>query len=267
MKTTAVLALLCLLASSFPASAGSVYELATRTMRGDEIDRMTFYEDGDQSRMDQNGTATGSMTVIFKEEGFYVIDHAQKNYILMDKAMLDQIGTQISEAMKQMEAQLAAMPPEQRAMVEQMMEGGLPGMGSGQGMGKGPVLDIQPVGEGRWKSYDCRKYEMLEDGVKIQEMCVTDYSEIDSSGALRKSFKEMGEFMSQLFDSMPFGGQGVRNPLEMINEIDGFPVHAKDFESGVAVTETTLESVAQRDIDASMFELPAGYEQMDPFNP
>ncbi|MDJ0759045.1 MAG: DUF4412 domain-containing protein [Woeseiaceae bacterium] len=266
MKTTAALSLLGLLAASVSANAGTVYELATRTMQGEEIDRMTFYEDGDQSRMDQEGTATGSMTVIFKKEGFYVIDHQQKNYILMDKAMLDQISSQISEAMKQMEAQLAAMPPEQRAMVKEMMEAEMPGMGSGLGMGKGPVLDIKPLGEGRWKSYDCRKYEMLEDGVKIQEMCVTDYSEIDSSGALRESFRQMGEFMSQLFDSMPFGGQGVRNPLEMINEIDGFPVHAIDFENGVAVTETTIESAAEQDIDASMFELPDGYQQMDPFN-
>ncbi|MDJ0917045.1 MAG: DUF4412 domain-containing protein [Woeseiaceae bacterium] len=267
MKTTAALPILSLLAASMSANAGTVYELATRTMLGEEIDRLTFYEDGDQSRMDQNGTETGSMTVIFKEEGFYVIDHAQKNYILMDKAMLDQISTQISEAMKQMEAQLAAMPPDQRAMVEEMMKSQMPGMGSGRGMGKGPVLDIKPVGEGRWKSYDCRKYEMLEDGVKIQEMCVTDYSEVDSSGALRESFREMGDFMSQLFESMPFGGQGVRNPLEMINKIDGFPVHAIDFENGVAVTETTLESAATKNIDAAMFELPAGYQQMDPFNP
>ena len=267
MRKSLVQPLLVFLLASPIANAGTVYELATRTMLGEEIDRMTFYEDGDQSRMDQAGTATGSMTVIFKEEGFYVIDHAQKNYILMDKEMLDQISTQISEAMKQMEAQLAAMPPEQRAMVEEMMKSQMPGMGSGRGMGNGPVLEIKPVGEGSWKSYDCRKYEMLEDGVKIQEMCVTDYSEVDSSGALRESFKEMGEFMSQLFESMPFGGQGVRNPLEMINKIDGFPVHAVDFENGVAVTETTLESAGQKDIDASMFELPAGYQQMDPFNP
>ena len=266
MRKPLVLSLLCCLFASLSVNAGTVYELATRTMKGVEIDRMTFYEDGDQSRMDQKGPATGSMTVIFKEEGFYVIDHAQKNYILMDKAMLDQISTQIGEAMKQMEAQLAAMPPEQRAMVEEMMKAEMPGMGSGRGMGKGPVLDINPLGEGRWESYDCRKYEMLEDGVKIQEMCVADYADIDSSGELRESFNEMGEFLSQLFDSMPFGGQGVKNPLEMINKMDGFPVHAVDFENGVAITETTLESAKQQAIDASMFELPAGYQQMDPFN-
>ena len=266
MKTPVALSILGLLTTSLAANAGTVYEMATRTMQGDDVDRMTFYEDGNQSRMDQNGAASGSMSVIFKEEGFYVIDHAQKNYILMDEAMLDNISSQINDAMKQMEAQLASMPPEQRAMMEQMLEAQMPGMTGKGGMGNGPVLDIRPAGNVRWKSYDCRKFEMLEDGVKIQEICATDYDEIDGSGELRDSFNAMGEFLGKLYDAIPFGGEGVRNPLEMWDRFDGFPVQAIEFENGVAVSETTLESTAQKDIDPSMFEVPAGYAQMDPFN-
>ena len=56
------------------------------------------------------------------------MDHKDKSYIVMDEAMLDEVSAQMSEAMKEMEAQLASMPPEQRAMVEQMMKGQMQGM-------------------------------------------------------------------------------------------------------------------------------------------
>lgn len=260
---TLTLLCLCLLASA--ANAGTVYELVTRTMQGQEVDRMTFYDDGEQSRMDQNGSRSGSMSVIFKDDAFYVLDHAQKSYILMDEAMLDSMSSQINEAMQEMQAQLAAMPPEQRAMVEQMLNDEMPGLAGGQI--SGPVLEVKPAGTGRWESYDCRKYDMFEDGEKIQEICAADYKVVDGTGAIRDSYRSMAKALDRLFEALPFGGQGIQSPLQMESEMNGFPVQAIEFENGVAVRETTLDSTGKQSIDASMFEVPADYKQMDPFNP
>lgn len=254
---------LCLV--TFSAHAGTTYELVTRTMQGEEVDRMTFYDDGTQSRMDQRGSRSGSMSVIFKDDAFYVLDHAQKSFILMDEAMLDQMSSQINSAMQEMQEQLAAMPPEQRAMVEQMLNDEMPGLAGGQMTG--PVLEIKPTGNGRWESYACKKYDMLEDGEKIQEICAADYKAIDGTGALRDSYRDMAKALDRLFEAIPFGGQGIQTPLQMESTMDGFPVHAVEFENGVAARETTLDSTAQQDIDPAMFEVPADYQQMDPFNP
>jgi hypothetical protein len=178
--------------------------------------------------------------------------------------MFEDIGAQISDAMKEMEAQLAALPPEQRAMIEQMMKEQMGGMGMATAM---PVLEIRQLGSGSWQSYDCSLAEMLEDGVKIQEICSVDFDDVDGTGDLRDSYLRMGDLLSKLFDAIPFGGMGLDNPMEMLDELDGFPVRAVEFENGKAIRETILESSRDEAIDAEIFELPADYSRIDPLAP
>lgn len=256
-----LLPFLCLISTQ--AVAGNVIELLTRDMSGQELDRMTFYTESDRSRMDQSG-ADGSFSVIFLDDEFLYLDHAQRNYMVMDEAMLEGIGAQVSEAMKQMEAQLANLPPEQRAMVEQMMSEQMRGEAMTMDI---PVLEIRKLGSDRWQSYDCTLAEMLEDGMKIQEICSVDYDQVDGSGEVRDSFMRMAGLLNKLYDMIPFGGQGVRNPMEMLNELDGFPVRAVEFENGNAVRETILESSTEKAIDAGIFALPSNYARIDPLEP
>ena len=256
-----LLPLLCLV--SAPAIAGNVMEMSTRDMSGKELDRMTFYTEPDRSRMDQTGP-DGSFSVIFLDDEFIYLDHAQKNYMVMDEAMFENIGAQISDAMKEMEAQLAALPPEQRAMVEQMMKDQMGGMGMSMDV---PVLEIRQLGSGSWQSYDCKLAEMLEDGIKIQEICSVDFDEVDGTGDVRDSYMRMGDLLGKLFDAIPFGGMGLDNPMEMLDELDGFPVRAVEFENGKSVRETILESSRDEAIDADMFDLPPDYSRIDPLAP
>lgn len=255
-----LLPILCLV--STPAIAGNVMEMSTRDMSGIEIDHMTFYTESDRSRMDQSG-ADGSYSVIFLDDEFIYLDHGEKNYMVLDEAMFEDIGAQISEAMKEMEAQLAALPPEQRAMVEQMMKEQMGGMGMST---DAPVLEIRQLGRGSWQSYDCAVAEMLEDGIKIQEICSVDFDEVDGTGDLRDSFIRMGDLMSKLFDAIPFGSMGLDNPMQMLDELDGFPVRAVEFENGKAVRETILESSREEAIDDNMFALPPDYSRIDPMS-
>lgn len=256
-----LLPILCLLSTQ--AFAGNVIEMLTRDMSGKELDRMTFYTERDRSRMDQSGS-DGSFSVIFLDDEFIYLDHSEQNYMVMDEAMLEGVGEQMSAAMKEMEAQLAALPPEQRAMVEQMMKDQMGGLGNTMDV---PALEIRQLGPGRWASYDCRRAEMLEDGAKIQEICSVDYDEVDGSGYLRSSFLRMADLLNRLYDAVPFDGQGVRNPMEMLNELNGFPVRTVEFENGKAVRETILESSKEKAIDADIFLLPANYSRIDPLKP
>ena len=256
-----LLPLLCLFSTQ--AFAGNVMEMSTRDMSGDQLDRMTFYTEPDRSRMDQSG-ADGSFSVIFLDDEFIYLDHAQKQYMVMDEAMFEDIGAQISDAMKEMEAQLAALPPEQRAMVEQMMKEQMGSMGMTMDM---PVLEIRQLGAGSWESYDCALAEMLEDGVKIQEICSVDFAEVDGTGDLRDSYMRMGDLLSKLFDAIPFGGMGLDNPMQMLDELEGFPVRAVEFENGKAVRETVLESSREEAIDGDMFALPSDYSRIDSMAP
>jgi hypothetical protein len=255
-----LLPFLCLLSTQ--AVAGNVIEMSTRDMSGKELDRMIFYTEPNRSRMDQGG-ASGDLSIIFRGDDFVYLDHAQKHYMVMDEAMLEGIGSHISEAMKEMEEQLAALPPEQREMVKQMMQEQMGGMGMAVEI---PVLEIRQLGPGRWQSYDCKLAEMLEDGTKIQEICSVDYDEVDGSGDVRDSYMRMASLLSKLYDAIPFGGQGVRNPMDMLDKLDGFPVRAVEFENGQPVRETILESSREEAIEAVTFEVPSGYSRIDPLS-
>lgn len=254
-----LLPFLCLVSAQ--AFAGNVIELSTRDMSGKELGRTVFYTESDRSRMDQSG-ADSAVSVIFLEDEFLMLDHEKKNYMVLDEATLEGMGEQVNAAMKEMEAQLANLPPEQRAMVEQMMRGQMGGMGM---QPRVPVFEVRNLGSGSWRSYDCRLAELLEDGEKIQEICAVDFDEVDGSGAIRESFLRMGKMLSKMYESMPFGGKGARNPMEMLNELDGFPVRAVEFENDKPMRETVLESSTQKAIDAGIFEVPENYSHMDPF--
>ena len=71
--------------------------------------------------------------------------------------------------------------------------------------------------------------------------------------------------MKKMTESLPTRSGDQMNPGELMNEIDGFPVHTVDYENGVATGDVSLESVTERDIEPGMFAAPEGYRREDPF--
>ncbi|MGI9235091.1 MAG: hypothetical protein ACR2RD_15770, partial [Woeseiaceae bacterium] len=124
--------------SLFPplVNADVVMDMVTRDAAGQETDRTKVYAQSKSIRMDQGegdaggteGAIQSDNSMLFLGTEFIYMNHKDRSYIVMDEAMLDKVSTKISDAMKQMEAQMANMPPEQRAMVEKMMEGRMQGM-------------------------------------------------------------------------------------------------------------------------------------------
>ncbi len=238
------------------ASAGTIFDMVTKDMQGQTVATMTFYFDGVVSRMDLDGPEPGS--VIFRGDDYVYLDHAQKQYIVMDSATLDSISSQINEALQELEAQLAAMPAEQRAMFEEMMKEQMDMLSGADG----PSYTIEPAGSGRWQSQDCQKAVMYEDGSKIGEICSVAYDSIDASGDLEESSRAMAQFLSRLYDAIPMPSGAIQNPMQLFEELDGFPVHSIEFEYGEAVSETSLGSVRSESIDGALFEIPGDYAEI-----
>ena len=53
----------------------------------------------------------------------YIVDDAEKTYVVFDKATMEKLAKKMAVAMEKMKEQLSKLPPEQRAQVEQMMPG------------------------------------------------------------------------------------------------------------------------------------------------
>lgn len=244
--------------------AGVVMDMVTKNASGQETERTNIYAQSDKIRMDGGGGDGSRVSMIFLGNEFLVLDHKDKSYFVIDEAMLDEVTSQINAAMKQMEEQMAGMPPEQRAMMEQMMKGRMQGM-MGQKVAAPPPPRVEAAGTGKWHSGTCRQFSVYEGDEKIQDICAAALNEIEGSDEVMRAFRSMAAYMKKMMESMPMGsGDGV-NPGELMDQIDGFPVRTIDYEYGEVARELTLESVIEQDIDEMLFAAPDDYRRQDAF--
>ena len=266
MKKIRVVSIVALTLASVPVYAGVALDMVTKDPSGQTIEAMKVYAQSGKIRMDGVGNpADEQMSMIFLGEEFLVLDHGNQTYIVVDAAMIEEVGSKMEAAMQKMEAQLANMPPERRAMVEQMVQGQMQRV-----MGGEPETRIAPrvdrIGAGQWESKPCTQYAVYKGAEKTQEICATPLHEIEGVGDAMSAFESMAGFMNTLSESMPepMASAMAENPMELIDQIDGFPVRRVDFSSGQIVSETTLEGVVEQVLDESLFAIPADYTQQDP---
>lgn len=264
MKKMNNLLILSVLFVAPSAYAGAVMDMVTRDAAGQETGRSKIFAQSNMIRMDivESGQSDGSM--IFLGDKLMYLDHADKSYIVMDEAMFKDVSAKINDAMAEMEKQLAGMPPEQRAMVEQMMKGQMQGMMPEQSAPE-PAFNVKPLGSGKWQSYDCEKYAVFDGAKKTQEVCAAGLDDIDSADEVMQAFRGMAEYITRMAESLPMIADGGLNPGELMDQIDGFPVHTIDYANGKVVGESSLESATEQDLDPGLFAAPDGYRPQDPF--
>jgi hypothetical protein len=245
--------------------AGVVMDLVTTNAAGQETERSRIYAQSNKMRMEQVDGDEVSATMIFLGDRFLYVDHRKKSYVVMDEAMLDDVSAQMNEAMKEMEAQLADMPPEQRAMVEQMMKSQMQGMAMQQSPPPSRPR-VEAKGSGEWKSHKCRQYAVFEGAEKVQDICAAKLDDVDGADELIDTFRNMAAYMTKMTESMPMVSDDGMDPSRLMEEIDGFPVRTIDYKNGVATGETSLHSITEQSLDAGLFRAPDGYRREDPFD-
>lgn len=200
--------------------------------------------------------------MLFRNQEFVVLNHQERTYLVLDEAMMTRLGSQMDAAMQQMQAQLAGMPAEQRAMVEQMMQGRMGAM-MGGGAEPKPAPTAQETGVGVWQSGPCTEYAVSRGGVKIQEICAAALGDIDGAQEMMQAFTDMAAFLQKVIAAMPgpMAEAMVNNPLGLMDQIQGFPVRTRDIVNGQVRAETTLDAVVERDLDSALFDIPADYKR------
>ncbi len=179
---------------------------------------------------------------------------------------MNQMAAQISDAMKQMDEMLKSMPPEQRAMAEQMMKQQMPGL---QAAPEAPST-LQKTGKSDTiNGYDCEYYEVLKGGRKTREMCVAKWSDIDGGDEAVDAMIGMGKFFESMHDAFAeAAGTDLMGKQQEVfahmRQLGGYPVYAKDYDdSGALEGESTLKSSSSKAIDAAMFEPPEAYRRQE----
>jgi hypothetical protein len=245
--------------------AGLVINMESRDLReGKAAQTMKMYISGKMINMDVV-TEEHKGTTIFRgdKDLFWTIDHQNKEYTEITRETMEAMGRSMGAALDQMKEQMANMPAEQRAMMEQMMQGQTEMMN--QAASK--PLTLKKTGKKKKiGGFACTLYECYQGEEKVREMWMTDWKGITGGTEATEAFEAMSRFFKSLVEThknSPFA-QMLDNPYAQANTVNGFPVLVTEIENGVAAYETLFKGIEKMSVKADIFEPPKGYKRNVP---
>ena len=159
--------------------------------------------------------------------------------------------------MARIKEQLATLPPEQRAQMEQMMGAALGGEGQG--------WTVEVVDTGKSDKVDgraCKLWNVTRNGKLDEQICVVPFSALPGKEDFQKVFASFARSFEEMAKSVPMLAGMMANEFSAQVKANGFPVRRRGYESGqLSDMETLVKVWREEAIPASMFEIPAGYKQ------
>src|SRR5690606_23788635 len=149
-----------------------------------------------------------------------VIDQADKSYVVLDRATMEKLGKQVSAAMEQMKEQLAKMPPEQRAQIEQMM-----GIKSGDGGGAGGwAMDAVDAGKtDKVEGRACKVWDVKINDQPDHQICVVPYSALPGTEDFKSVFERFAKVFEDLAKNLPQLSGAMNNQMSALRKVNGYP--------------------------------------------
>jgi hypothetical protein len=244
-----------------PCWAGLVIESLQQPVSGEALSsKITLDHAGLRSE-------SGTDLFIFRPDKnlIWIVDAGRKEYRQMTESDLNQMTTKVGAAMQQMKEQLAQLPPEQRAMMEEMMKHQMPpGITSAESPKKeGSIFEKTAQGEkvGTWI---CEKYVEKENGIKIGEIWTVPSSSFVSFGKYFQVLEKLAGF----FNHLPMAQQqAFEFPIlkasaeEGKSGLSGIPV--KDIRytaQGTISNVWEMKKITEQSVEPALFELPPGYQ-------
>jgi hypothetical protein len=182
-----------------------------------------------------------------------MINTERKTYREIDGSQMEGMRQQ----MAQLQEQLKNMPPQQRAMMEQMMgaRGGFPGMISGPA----DPLTYRQAGSDKVGQWNCTKYEGFRGADKVSELCTVDPSQFGLTAADFAVAKEFVEFLTGLLPQM--ADQAVMFGTVADQGFAGVPVRQTRFTNGRVESVSEVKEFRRETFPPSTWEVPAGFQR------
>lgn len=189
-----------------------------------------------------------------------IVDHAKRTYMPLDEQRVGQLVERAEGLMSTVQEQLANLPPEQRAQLEQLLgNSNLGGIAQGKSAPPPPKKYIK-VGMREVHKIRCQGVEVIEGGTKIAELCLAGPSAIgipNQDFETVKAFQLFGERLARHASKLA-EQFGARVPEFGNQKLAGLPVELKDLSSN-AHMEMSIARVATNAIAAKAMEIPADY--------
>lgn len=199
-----------------------------------------------------------NITIIYRgdKELMWLINEDERSYIQMDKETMARLGKQVSGALAQLEAQLAQLPPEQRAAMEKMLKGRLPQTPTAK-----ETTELRDTGETRRvNGYPCVKYEFYRGGRLESEIWATDASNLEAAHNLTTVLAGMADFYSELIESIPAAAQSDFD-FAGVGELNRFPIRIRKFADRRVESEINMKQIGVKDVSDSLFEVDPSYKR------
>ena len=255
MKTIAMTATWLLAAQV--ATAGVYVETVdhNRATNTTALKQKMYVQNGSGRFVDPDGRAT-----LIKGDTLYIIDDSDKSYVVFDKATMQKLAAQMNAQVAQLKEQLAKLPPEQRAQMEQMMGSGAAAMLAGDS-GQWTV-DVADTGKSdKVDGRACKLWNVTRNGELDEQICVVPYSSLPGKEDFQKVFASFAKSFEEMAKSVPMLAGMMANEFSAQVKANGFPVRRQGFEGGkLSDEETLVKTWREEAIPASMFEIPAGYK-------
>ena len=197
---------------------------------------------------------SGDKQVVIFDGGRQVlmmVNPARKTYTEMTKADMDAMAGQMQGLMAGMQAQMANLPPAQRAQMEAMMKG--------RGMGAAPEkTEYKRTGTDQVGKWACVKYDAMRGGQKVSEICTVEPSALGFTAADFAIGQQLAEFMRAIMPQ-------ANDQVVMVGRLDqvgfsGLPIKSSTTSNGRTTTTELTDARRQVFADA-LFAPPAGFQK------
>jgi hypothetical protein len=232
------------------ASAGVVIEVSVKDPSAKAPSTTTLQAAPDRFRLEGAG-----QIVIYRADKdlAWIIDPETKTYSELNR----QVMNKAAGAMKEVDAAMAEMTPEQRAMVQGMMAGhGMP-----QAAQAPPAIHYKDTARSDVvHGFPCSVRETLQGEKHLGEVCVTPWAATKIAESDMSVMERFADFVKQL--SGPLAKMASDNAVPDIAELHGLPVRTvMAGPEGDVVHE--IVRIDEQDVPASAFELPSGLKRED----
>jgi len=263
MRLTRGFALIVTLAATTVSLQAQGVTFVQKETRGSQSTTSKIQIDKDHMRSESRSTGEETAAVFDgPKQTMRMINITKKSYMEMTKADMERMGNQVNSLMAQMQQQLANMPPQQRAQMEQLMQGrGMPGMPAGMpGMpGAAAKVEYKQTGTDKVGQWTCAKYEGSVGGQKTSEVCTVDPKDLGVAPGDFAVAQQMAEFMKAM---VPAAAESAfLNGTVQAQGYAGVPVRRTSFRNGAVESVSEITEIQKGAIPPSAFETPAGFKK------
>ena len=254
------------------AMAGVVVTSTQTKLDTHQASPMMVYVEADRLKV-----VTPENTMIFRGDlnRMWVIEPQRRTYMEMTPETMQMMsgqlagaGAQLGAAQAQLQAQLAQMPPEQRAMMEQMLAGrGLGGPPGGRGAAAGPpqISFSKAGGSKTIAGWNCDVYRKTVNGQQEEEVCITPITVAGLTAADFQVLNRFSTFMQPILSSpmVPHTDYMNWNDMNRAVGFEGMPLDTTTYVQGRPNLQQTVNKIDRTAIPANTFDLPPGLTKQD----